>query len=170
MSSRPKGRRIWTGELLERIRGEINTKLRTWRRSRGRDGAHSSRVRTLQDFTVLPTDQFRRCVIGSSSVIFLPTSSPTDYVRRLSLHRWFPLPSLYPSEKQKNHLPMVLQTEFARQKKKIPAWNIPTDFHSVGDIVIDQRKISVGKFVGECMKYQPNISVCKFVSTVGSYC
>jgi hypothetical protein len=73
---------------------------------------------SLQDFTVLQTDQFRQCVIRSSSVIFLPTSSPTDYVRRLSLRRWFPLPSLYRSEKQKNHLPMVLQTEFARQKKK----------------------------------------------------
>ena len=42
---------------------------------------------TLQDFTVLPTDHFRRCVIRSSSVIFLSTSSPTDYVRRLSLRR-----------------------------------------------------------------------------------
>jgi len=73
---------------------------------------------TLQDSTVLPTETFRRCVIRSSSVIFLPTSSPTDYVRRLSLRRWFPLPSPYRSEKQKNHLPMVLQTEFARRKKK----------------------------------------------------
>jgi len=98
---------------------------------------------SLQDFTVLPMDHFRRCVIRNSSVIFLPTSSPTDYVRRLSLRRWFSLPSLYRSEKQKNHLPMVLQTEFARQKKKIPAWNIPTDFYSVGDIVIDRRKLSV---------------------------
>jgi hypothetical protein len=35
--------------------------------------------------------------------------------------------------------------------------------------VIDRRKISVGKSVGECMKYRPNISVCKFVSTGGSY-
>jgi len=78
------------------------------------------KLNSLQDFTVLPTDQFRRCVIRSSSVIFLPTSSPTDYVRRLSLRRWFPLPSLYWSEKQKNHLPMVLQTEFARQKKIFP--------------------------------------------------
>jgi len=85
-------------------------------------------VYTLQDFTILPTEKFRRCVIRSSSMIFLPTSSPTDYVRRLSLRRWFPIPSLYRSEKQKNHLPMVLQTEFARQNKKIPAWNIPTDF------------------------------------------
>jgi len=45
-----------------------------------------------------------------------------------------------------------------RAKKKIPAWNIPTNLYSVG------------KSVGECMKYRPNISVCKFVSTCGSYC
>jgi len=32
------------------------------------------------------------------------------------------------------------------------------------------RKISVGTSVGECMKYRPNISVCKFVGTGGSYC
>jgi len=124
---------------------------------------------SLQDFTVLPTDMFRRCVIRSSSVIFLLTSSSTDYVCRLSLHRWFPIPSLYRSEKQKNHLPMVLQTEFARQKK-FPAWNIMTDFHSVGDIVIYRRLLSVGKTVGECMTYRPNISVCKFVGKCGSYC
>jgi hypothetical protein len=65
-------------------------------------------------------ETFRRCVIRSSSVIYLPTSSPTDSVRRLSLRRWFPIPLLYRSEKQKNHLPMVLQTEFARQKKRFP--------------------------------------------------
>jgi hypothetical protein len=59
-------------------------------------------------------------VISSSSVIYLPTSSPTNYVRRLSFHRWFPIPSLYRLEKQKNHLPMVLQTEFVRQKNLIP--------------------------------------------------
>jgi hypothetical protein len=69
-----------------------------------------SLLSSLQDFTVLSTDKFRRCVIRSSSVIFLPT----EYVRRLSFRRWFPLPSLYRSEKQKNHLPMVLQTEFGR--------------------------------------------------------
>jgi hypothetical protein len=77
------------------------------------------------------------------------------------------------------------------KKKKIPAWNIPTDFHSVGDIVITdgqylsvnwsvnvwntdricpsvnssvlveatvkcQRINSVGKSVGERLKYRPN--------------
>jgi hypothetical protein len=65
---------------------------------------------------------------------------------------------------------MVLQTEFVRQKKKIPAWNIPTDFYSVGDIVIYQRLLTVGKSVGECMKYRPNISVCKFVGKCDIYC
>jgi len=64
---------------------------------------------------------------------------------------------------------MVLQTEFARQKK-IPAWNIPTDLYSVGDIVIDRRKPTVGKSVGECMKYRPNIFIYKFIGTSGSYC
>jgi hypothetical protein len=95
---------------------------------------------SLQDFTVLPTEKFRRYVIRSSSVIFLPTSSPTEYVRRLYLRRWFPIPSVYQSEKQKKHLPTVLQTERARQKKKIPAWNIPTDFHSVDDVTITDEK------------------------------
>ena len=65
-------------------------------------------------------ETFRRCVIRSSSVIYLPTSSPMDYARRLSFRRWFPIPSLYRSAKQKNHLPMVLQTEFVRQKKRFP--------------------------------------------------
>jgi hypothetical protein len=39
---------------------------------------------------------------------------------------------------------MVLQTEFARQKKKILTWNIPTELYSVSDIVIYRRKITVG--------------------------
>jgi len=107
-------------------------------------------------------------VISSSSVIYLPTSSPTDYVRRLSFRRWFLIPLLYRSAKQKNHLPMVLQTKFARHKKKIPAWNLSTDFYSVGDIVIYRRLLTVGKSVGECMKYRPNISVCEFVGKCGS--
>jgi len=38
------------------------------------------------------------------------------------------------------------------------------------DIVIDRRKLSVGKSVGECMKYRQNMSVCKFVGNCGSYC
>ena len=77
-------------------------------------------LHSLQDFTVLPTKIFYWCVIRSSSVIYLPTSSPTDSIHRLSLRRWFPIPSLYRSEKQKNHWPMVLQTECACQKKRFP--------------------------------------------------
>jgi hypothetical protein len=41
-------------------------------------------IDTLQDFTVLPTEIFRRYVIKILSVIYLPTSSPTEYVRQLS--------------------------------------------------------------------------------------
>jgi hypothetical protein len=33
---------------------------------------------TLQDFTVLPMDRFCQYEIQSSSVIFLPTKSPTE--------------------------------------------------------------------------------------------
>jgi len=42
---------------------------------------------TLQDFIVLPTTIFRRYVIKISSVIYLPTSLLTDYVRWLSFRR-----------------------------------------------------------------------------------
>jgi hypothetical protein len=55
-------------------------------------------------------------------------------------------------------------------KKKFPTWNIPTDFYSVGDIGIYRRLRTVGKAVGECLKYRPNISVCKFVGKCGHYC
>jgi len=152
----------------------------------------------LQDFTVLPTEKFRRCVIRSSSVIFLPTSSPTEYVRRLYLRRWFLIPSIYQSEKQKNHLPTVLQTESARQKKKdsrfkytdgfsFRRWNwiyrrkisvvtsvsetentdgiCPSVNSSVlVEATVKWRRIkSVGKSVGESLKYRPNSSVGKIL-------
>jgi hypothetical protein len=153
-------------------------------------------INSLQDFTVLPTNIFRRCVISSSSVIFLPTSSPTDYVRRLYFHRWFPIPSLYRSAKQKNHLPMVLHTEFTRQKKRFPleiyrrifspsviSWFTDGDSPSVNLLVslwnTDRIYLfvnssislvatvkcwwikSVGKAVGECLKYRLNEFVGK---------
>ena len=44
---------------------------------------HSS----LQDFTVLPTELFRRYVIHSSLVIFLPTTSLTETFCRLYVRR-----------------------------------------------------------------------------------
>jgi hypothetical protein len=47
----------------------------------------SSSPFSLQDFTVLPTEIFRWYVIKISPVIYLPTSSPTEYVCRLSFHR-----------------------------------------------------------------------------------
>ena len=34
--------------------------------------------------------------------------------------------------------------------------------------MIYQRLLTVGKSVGECMKYRPNISVCEFVGKCGS--
>ena len=44
-------------------------------------------LQLLQNFTVLPTKIFRRYVIKISSVIYLPTSSPMEYVRWLSFRR-----------------------------------------------------------------------------------
>ena len=88
-----------------------------------------------------------------------------EYVRRLTFRRSFPIPSLYRSAKQKNHLPMFLQTEYAH-KKKIPASIIPTDFYSVGDITMHRRLLSVGKLVGELLKYRQNIP---FVNSSVSY-
>jgi hypothetical protein len=60
-------------------------------------------------------------------------------------------------------LPMVLQTEFARQKKNVSRLKYTEGFSSIGDIVIYWRIHTVGKVVGECLKYRPNISVCKFI-------
>jgi len=37
-------------------------------------------------------------------------------------------------------------------------------------IVIYRRTVTVGKSVGECVKYQQNMSVCKFIGNYGSYC
>jgi len=57
-----------------------------------------------------------------------------------------------------------------RAKKKVSCLKYTDGFYSVGDIVIYRRLRTVGKFVGECLKYWPNISVCKFVDNCGSYC
>ena len=81
---------------------------------------------SLQDFIVLPTELFCWCVISNSSV----NNLPTEYICRLSFRRWYPIPSLYRSEKQKNHLPTVLQTDFARQKKKFPTEKYRRSFSS----------------------------------------
>jgi len=48
---------------------------------------------------------------------------------------------------------MVLQTEFAR-KKKDSRLKYTNGFLFRRYIVIDRWKITVGKSVGECMKYQ----------------
>ena len=57
---------------------------------------------TLQDFTVLPTDIFRRCVIERYLVNYLPTILPTELFRRNTFCRCFHIPSLYRSGIQKN--------------------------------------------------------------------
>jgi len=67
------------------------------------------------------------------------TDGCTDYIRQLYLHRWFSIPSVYRSEKQKT-ISRWFYRRNLRAKKKIPAWNIPTDFYSVSDIVITDGK------------------------------
>jgi hypothetical protein len=64
---------------------------------------------------------------------------------------------------------MVLQTKFAHQKK-VSRLKYTDGFYYVGDIMIYPRLGIVGKFVDECLKYRPNISVCKVVGNCGSYC
>ena len=61
-------------------------------------------------------------------------------------------------QKQKNHLPLILQTEFARKKKKVSRLKYNDRF-----ITIHRWTVTVGKWVGEMLKYRLNISVCKFI-------
>jgi hypothetical protein len=70
---------------------------------------------------------------------------------------------------KKNHLPMILQMEFVRQKKD-SRLKYTDGFLGRRYIVIYRRTVTVGKFVGECVKYRQNMSVCKFVGNYGSYC
>ena len=156
-----------------------------------------SEVITLQNFTVLLTKIFRRCVIKSSLVNYLPTILPTEYVRRLFFYWWFHIPhEIICRQFYKRNL--------RAKKKRFPAWNIPTDFiQSVISCITDDqfpsvnlsvsvwntdqiypfvnssvlvaatvkcRRInSVGKAVGDYMNYWPNVSVWKVVSDCGSY-
>jgi len=60
--------------------------------------------------------------------------------------------------------------EICAPKKKISRLKYTDGFYSIGDIVSYRRKRIVGNFVGECLKYRPNISVYKFISNCGSYC
>ena len=43
------------------------------------------------------------------------------------------------------------------KQKNFLAPIIPTDFYSVGDITMHRRLLSVGKLVGELLKYRQNI-------------
>jgi hypothetical protein len=60
--------------------------------------------------------------------------------------------------------------EICAPKKKDSRLKYTDGFLFRRDIVIDRRKLFVGKSVGECMKYRQNISVCKFIGDCGSYC
>jgi len=85
-----------------------------------RDSYHENL--TLQDFTILSTETFRRCVIRSSSVIFLPTSSPTDGL----LSSAFPSSVIHHSVaisvgKTKKSFADGFADEIYAPKKKIPA-------------------------------------------------
>jgi len=126
-------------------------------------------LKPLQDFTVLPMEKFCRCMIRSSSVIFLPTSSLTEYIRRLYLRRWFPIPSVYQSEKQKNFYRWFYRRN-VRVKKKDSRLKYTDEFSYHRWHCHYRWKISVGKLVGDCKKYRPNMFVCKFIGTGGSYC
>ena len=74
---------------------------------------------TLQDFTVLPTETFRRCVIRSSSVIYLPTSSPTDRTDGFC-------PSALPS----SVIPHSVAIWFGKTKKTICWWFYRRNLHA----------------------------------------
>ena len=126
----------------------------------------------LQDFTVLPTKIFRRCVIERSSVNYLPTILSTELFRRNTFCRWFHIPSLYRSEIQKKLLPTVLPTDRARQKKKVsrleytdgldPSAKVSVIFYtdrifpSVNtSINLYRRIMSVGEYVGDGGRHCP---------------
>jgi hypothetical protein len=48
-------------------------------------------------------------------------------------------------------------------KKRVSRLKYTDGFSSVGDIVIYRWIHTIGKVVGECLKYRPNISVYKFI-------
>jgi len=101
----------------------------------------------------------------------------------LPVRRWFIYRSLhrrvtfvgdspfrrYSGRKNKKTICRWLYRRNLRAKKKVSRLKYTDRFYSVGDIVIYRRLGTVGK-VGECLKYRPNISICKVVSNCGSYC
>jgi hypothetical protein len=130
---------------------------------------HPQPLLTPQDFTALSTKIFRQCVIIILSVNYLLTSSPTKYsvgfpfVSNSTFRR-------YIGRKYKKIICRWFYRRNLRVKKKVSNLKYTDGFYSVGDLVIYRRLRTVGKFVGECLKYRPNISVCKFVGNYGSYC
>ena len=64
---------------------------------------------------------------------------------------------------------MVLLTEIARKKKSFPL-EIYRRIYPVRDSVTYRQIHTVGKVVGECLKYRLKISVCTFVGHCGRHC
>jgi hypothetical protein len=60
--------------------------------------------------------------------------------------------------------------EICAPKKKISRLKYTYGIYPVSDIVIYRWLRTVGKFVDEFLKYQSNISICKFIGNCGSYC
>jgi len=123
----------------------------------------------LQDFTVLPTKTFRRCVIRSSSVIFYRrhyrqnTSAGFTFVGDSPFRR-------YISRKNKKTIYWRVYRRNVRAKKKDSRLKYTDGFSFRWWRLNYWRKISVVKSVGEFMTYRRNIAVCKVIGTGGSYC
>jgi hypothetical protein len=119
---------------------------------------------SLQDFTVLPTEIFRRYVIKSLSVIYFyrrPYRQNTS-VCNTTIHRYI----------GRQHKKTFADGFTDRNCTQIFFFSLEIyrRIYPVGDSVIYRRIHIVGKVVGECLKYRPKISVCTFVSHCGRYC
>jgi hypothetical protein len=109
-------------------------------------------------------------VIRSSSVVFF-TDVITDGLRPSA----FPSSVIPPSVaisvgKTKKPFADGFTDGICAPKKKVSHLKYTDGFLVRRYIVIDRRKITVGKSVGECVKYRQNMSVCKFIGNCGSYC
>ena len=55
------------------------------------------------------------------------------------------------------------------EKKNFSCLKYTDGFYPVSDSVIYWRTHIIGKFIGECLKYRPNISVYKFIANCDNY-
>ena len=126
-------------------------------------------VTALQDFTVLPTAKFRRCVIRSSSVIFYRhhhrrnKSVGFTFVGDSSFCR-------YISRKNKKIIYRRFYRRNVRAKKKRFLLEIYRRIF-IPSVKLKLPTENIRRYIGRWnWKYRRNISVCKFVGTGGSYC